>query len=62
MLYVAADECKRFVTENCYQTTKFFMHTSIALLILLLICIWKAYRIKKELNKLKGEEKSTKKN
>ena len=46
--YVAAEECKRFVIENCYASTKFFMHASIGLLVLCGIAVYLAYQLKKE--------------
>ena len=51
--FVAAGECHRFVLENCYGTTRFFMITSAGLLILLAVLMIKEGYFNKPIQKVK---------
>lgn len=52
-LYVAAEECRRFVIENCYAATKAYMYAAIGLAILLFLALLKFGVFNKEIDKVK---------
>lgn len=52
--YVSAMECKRFVLESCYGGTKGYMYFSIALLLLLVMTMYRYGAFDKEIGKVKA--------